>query len=201
MKTICSKILSILLLVSLHACVFAEKPLKNIVIPALTVSEVRVSDLLTSLNETLKQIDVDAPQVILVEDRHILQQFRKQIIPKPPPEEIPISARRVTLNVREVPAIDLLNTVARLAGARVVTQDNDIMLIPNAWTNEPYVRKEYRVRANQRAVAPVVDYREELAKSGVVFFEGGVAKLYPLEGRLKVINTQSQLDVLDQLVN
>ncbi len=143
------------------------------------------------------------------------------IVLKLSPEAVE-SASRITLSLTDVPLGTAIDYVARAANLKLKVEPYSVVVVPQSENIEELITKEYRVPPGfisalpaAGAAAPIAGVapgslsavtarsgaREFLEAQGVSFPEGASANYISSTSRLIVKNTQSNLDLIDNLVD
>ncbi len=136
--------------------------------------------------------------------------------------DAPESASRITLSLTDVPLRAAIDYVARAANLKLKVEPYSVVVVPQSEPTDVMITKEYKVPpsfitslpasaggttavagvapGSQSAVTARSGAREFLESSGVTFPEGASANYIASTSRLIVKNTQSNLDLVDTLV-
>ncbi|MFZ4777105.1 MAG: Amuc_1098 family type IV pilus outer membrane protein [Terrimicrobiaceae bacterium] len=136
--------------------------------------------------------------------------------------DAPESSSRITLSLTDVPLRAAIDYVARAANLKLKVEPYSVVVVPQSEPTDILITKEYKVPPSfitslpaSAASAPVVagvaagsqsavtarsGAREFLESSGVTFPEGASANFIASTSRLIVKNSQSNLDLVDTLV-
>lgn len=138
----------------------------------------------------------------------------------------PDASARITLSLTDVPLRAAIDYVARAANLKLKVEPFAVVVVPQSEPTDVLITKEYKVPpslitslpasnatatpvagvgnnvapGSQPSVAARSSAREFLENSGVTFPEGASANYIPSTSRLIVKNTQSNLDLVDTLV-
>jgi general secretion pathway protein D len=142
------------------------------------------------------------------------------IVLKVPPGS-PEESAQITLEIENVPLKAALEYVAQAAGLKIKIDPYAVVVVPPTENTDVLITKEYKVPPNfiqsvpggaapatvpgvaagsQSVIAGRSGARDYLESQGVTFPEGASANYVPSTSRLIVKNTQSNLDIIDTLV-
>jgi len=127
---------------------------------------------------------------------------------------------RITLSLTDVPLRAAIDYVARAANLKLKVEPYSVVIVPQSEPTDVLITKEYKVPpsfitslpasssaavpgvapGSQSAVAARSGAREFLESQGVTFPEGASANYIASTSRLIVKNTQTNLDLVDTLV-
>jgi hypothetical protein len=143
------------------------------VIPKIDLSEAPLKEYAPYLERLLRMHVRDDVQLTIVEDPSSLPNFKRQVVPKPDPEPQSLGERRIVgIAMTNFPAVEVLRFVAIQVNAEFLLQGACAFLYTGG-TVEPLITDEYAV--GESYAEGQTDLREELAKMGVKFYEGGYA--------------------------
>ena len=183
----------ILAFIALTATAHAAETDWSTTIPEVRVEDAPLSVAIPKIQGVLQEQMRSPVTLTIVEDTGSLPDFKRQVIPKP--EQDPLRSRRVSCNITNIPAAELLRYIASTAGATLILKGSTAFLYTGG-TVEPLMDREYFVSAGYGAGQ--VDHRGELAKHGIIFYKGGFARRD--KQKLTVRTTQEQHDNISSLV-
>jgi hypothetical protein len=164
-------------------------------IPEARFGDVPLSVAVPKIQRVLQQQMRSAVTLTIVEDTRSLPNFKRQVVPKPHPE--PLRLRQVPRHhITNIPAVKLLRYIADGTGAKLLLKDSAAFLYTGG-TVEAMIDRQYLVSRGYGDGQ--TDLREELAKHGVIFYEGGFA--HRDKQKLTVRTTQKQHDTISALVD
>lgn len=136
--------------------------------------------------------------------------------------DAPESSSRITLSLTDIPLRAAIDYVARAANLKLKVEPYSVVVVPQSEPTDVLITKEYKVPpsfitslpatassttavagvapGSQSAVASRSGAREFLESQGVTFPEGASANYIASTSRLIVKNSQSNLDLVDTLV-
>jgi general secretion pathway protein D len=191
--------------------VLAQK-LKNIILPEFRIDNGTIDDAVSLFVDRSKALDPDKQGV--------------NIIVKP---EASTKSKQFTLTLKNVPLGEALRYATQLAGLKYKVEEYAIYIVPLEESTDVLLRREFTVSpaffntdstAGGGGAAPAVvgrrpaaapgggatdssgraDVKESLTASGVDFSTPGATAVYLAnQGKLQVINTQAQLDLIEEL--
>lgn len=192
-----------------------NQKLKSIVFPAVDFSSANLQDVVNFLNARTRDLDLPDKQGI-------------NFIPRP---EAIAAAKPITLNLKNVPLGEALRYLTTLAGVKYKVDQAGIFLVPLQEVTDVLVRRSFPVppsffpvtasagagagagdggvslRRTPSAASAVSssgtsNVTEQLKERGVQFTAQGAAAIYlASQGLLQVVNTQEQIDLIEELVN
>ena len=137
-------------------------------------------------------------------------------------------ARPFALSLKNIPLIDALRYITNLAGVKYKIEEYAVFVVPITSREETLIRREFRVpvdffdssttgtpessgsetrrtpitaTATSSADSQASVARKALETRGVAFPEGAVAIYSPATSTLTVLNTQDQIDFIEELVS
>ncbi len=187
-----------------------NRKLDDIILPSINFSETTVREALDELKRRAAAADKDEPDPT-----------RKgvNIVLKLSPEQenaiLPFS-----LSLSDVPLRAAIDYVARASNLKLKVEPYSVVVVPQSEPTDVLITKEYKVppsfisslpgnasapvpgvaAGSQESVAARSGAREFLESQGVTFPEGASANYIASTSRLIVKNTQSNLDLVDTLV-
>lgn len=142
-------------------------------------------------------------------------------------DETKAGAKTFSLNLKNVPLVEALRYITNIAGVKYKVEEYAVFIVPITTREETLIRREFRVpgdffdtgasgaaptsSATDRRVTPITttgggaatgvsEARKALEARGVEFPEGAVALYSPATGILTVLNTQDQIDYIEELL-
>jgi len=184
--------------------------LDSIIIPRINFTDSSVRESLDFLKKRSIELDETEPDPDLKGVNIVLK------VPPGSPEE----SAQITLEIENVPLKAALEYVAQAAGLKIKVDPYAVVVVPPTENTDVLITKEYKVPPNfiqsvpggapaavpgvaagsQSVIAGRSGAREYLESQGVQFPEGASANYVPSTSRLIVKNTQSNLDIIDTLV-
>jgi general secretion pathway protein D len=184
--------------------------LNSIIIPRINFTDSSIRESLDFLKKRSIELDETETDPDLKGVNIVLK------VPPGSPEE----SAQITLEIENVPLKAALEYVAQAAGLKVKIDPYAVVVVPSSENTDVLITKEYKVPPNfiqsvpggaataasgpasgsQAGIAGRSGAREYLEAQGVSFPEGASANYSPSNSRLIVRNTQSNLDIIDALV-
>lgn len=142
-------------------------------------------------------------------------------------DETKAGAKTFSLNLKNVPLVEALRYITNIAGVKYKVEEYAVFIVPITTREETLIRREFRVPGDffdtgasgavpansgtDRRVTPITttgggtttgvsEARKALEARGVEFPEGAVALYSPATGILTVLNTQDQIDYIEELL-
>lgn len=191
-----------------------NRKLDEIIIPKIDFRDATVREALDFIKQraaSLDTVDQDAARKGI------------NIVLKLAPDA-PENSSRITLSLTDVPLRAAIDYVARAANLKLKVEPYSVVVVPQSEPTDVLVTKEYKVppsfitslpanagggsapvpgvaAGSQPSVAARSGAREFLESQGVTFPEGASANYIASTSRLIVKNTQSNLDLIDTLVD
>jgi len=190
-----------------------ERKLDEIVIPKIDFNEATVREALDFIKQraaALDTVDQDPSRKGI------------NIVLKLPPDSAD-SGSKITLSLTDVPLRAAIDYVARAANLKLKVEPYAVLVVPQSEPTDVLITKEYKVPpsfitalpagsgaaaplpgvapGSQPAVAARSGAREFLEANGVTFPPNASANYIASSSRLIVKNTQSNLDLIDNLVD
>lgn len=187
-----------------------NQKLKNIRLKSVEFSDATIDDAISFLNAKSKEEDLPD---------HVGVNFVVK-------QEARDTSRKFTLSLHDIPLSDALRYITQLANVKSKVEEFAVLVVPLAESTEVLLRRQFNVspqflsatrRANPtdtndsargRRTSPVItsdggtaEVKDELMARGVEFPPGASAIYLPSSGILQVVNTQDQLDLIEELVN
>jgi len=187
-----------------------NRKLDNIILPSLEFNDVTVREAVDFLKRRASELDTSEPDpsrrgvnIVLVLDR---EAEAAGIVP------------RIGFELSQVPLRFALQQVAEAAGLKLKVEPYAVALVPLSVTTEVMLTKEYRVQPSFIQQVPTggdgfgggfgapadttgrSGARQFLESQGVSFPDGASAQFITTSSKLIVRNTQSNLDLVDALV-
>jgi general secretion pathway protein D len=181
--------------------------LDAIIIPRLDFTESSIREALDFIKNRARQLDTSEPKGI-------------NIVLKLPPDASEASSK-FSLSLTEVPLRAALDYIARTANLKIKVEPYAVVVVPQSESTDVLITKEYKVppsfiqalpgkmgapikgvaAGSQSVVAARSQAKEFLEANGVMFPPGASANYIPSTSRLIVKNTQSNLDLVDTMVD
>jgi len=183
--------------------------LKSIVIPDIEFSDTSLQNAVDFLNDKVRQLDPSHAGI--------------NFIPRP---EALSQAKPITLSLKNVPLGEVLRYVTQLAQVKFKVDTSAVFFVPLTASTETLVRRNFNIppgfftstaAAPDAAAAPTrrattpdagaansgsLDVKDQLTQRGVEFTAEGANAVYlASSGILQVVDTQDQMDLIDELVN
>jgi general secretion pathway protein D len=179
---------------------------------AITISRLEFTD--SSIREALDFIKNRARQLDTSEPKGI------NLVLKLPPDASEASSK-ITLSLSDVPLRAALDYVARAANLKIKVESYAVVVVPQYESTDVLITKEYKVppsfiqalpgksgaparglaAGSKSVVAERSQAKDYLEAQGVTFPSGASANYIPTTSRLIVKNTQSNLDLVDTMVD
>lgn len=192
-----------------------NQKLKSMIIKDLSFTDATIEDAANALAARSKELDPDPAKLGI------------SFIVKP---EAASSAKTFSLNLRNIPMEDALRYITQLANVKPKVEEYAVVIVPIRESIEVLLRRTFNVAPSffpppataptgvggaggGRRPPPVVavtdassggtnDVKALLEDRGVDFkTPGSSAVYYPGSGVLQVVNTQEQIDLIEELVN
>ncbi len=192
-----------------------NRKLDEIRIPSINFREATIREALDFVKQRARALDTTEPD----ESRRGVN----IVLDLDPGSQSAETATRITLALTDIPLRDALDFIARAAGLKVKVDPYAVAIVPLNRETDVLITKEYKVPpgfiqtapgaapaapAGGGFGAPAPDVtvaragaREFLELAGVTFPEGSSANFLPSSSKLVVRNTQTNLDLIDQLVD
>jgi general secretion pathway protein D len=185
--------------------------LNSIIIPRINFTDSSIRESLDFLKKRSIELDETESDPDLKGVNIVLK------VPPGSPEE----NAQITLEIENVPLKAALEYVAQAAGLKIKIDPYAVVVVPPTENTDVMITKEYKVPPNfiqsvpggaapatvpgvaagsQSVIAGRSGARDYLESQGVTFPEGASANYVPSTSRLIVKNTQSNLDIIDALV-
>lgn len=181
--------------------------LDAIIIPRLDFSESSIREALDFIKNRARQLDTSEPKGI-------------NIVLKLPPGAAEASSK-FSLSLTDVPLRAALDYIARTADLKIKVEPYAVLVVPQSESTDVLITKEYKVPPSfiqaipsksggsskgltagaKSAVAERSLAKDYLEANGVIFPTGASANYIPSTSRLIVKNTQSNLDLVDTMVD
>ncbi|MEI6073262.1 MAG: Amuc_1098 family type IV pilus outer membrane protein [Verrucomicrobiae bacterium] len=187
-----------------------NRKLDDIILPSINFSETTIREALDELKRRAASADKDEPD-----------STRKgvNIVLKLSPEQ-EAAILPFTLTLSDIPLRAAIDYVARAANLKLKVEPYSVVVVPQSEPTDILITKEYKVppsfisslpanaappvagvaAGSQSSVTARSGAREFLETQGVTFSEGASANFIASTSRLIVKNTQSNLDLVDTLV-
>ncbi|MDE1171148.1 MAG: type II and III secretion system protein [Verrucomicrobium sp.] len=190
-----------------------NRKLESIVIPSVEFSDASLQNAVDFLNDKTRQLDPEHEGI--------------NFIPRP---EALSQAKTITLSLKNVPLKEVLRYLTQLAQVKFKIDPSAVFFVPLSEPTDVLVRRQFNVTpsfftvtqsaegqgaqasrrrsgaanaASNAAVANgTLDVKQQLTQRGVEFSAEGSNAIYlASSGVLEVVNTQDQMDLIDELVN
>ena len=190
-----------------------SQKLRSIVFPSVDFTDATLQNAVDFLNDRTRQLDPD--------------QVGINFIPRP---EALTQAKPITLSLKKVPLGEVLRYVSQLAQVKYKVDQSAVFFVPIASSTDVLVRRQFNIppsfftvssgpsddtaaaaggNARRRTTALPVstgggsqDVKDQLTQRGVEFSaEGANATYLSSSGILQVVDTQDQMDLIEELVN
>ena len=179
------------------------KRLNTIIIPKMVFHEASIKDAINFLRQKSKEVDPTHEGVNLV------LKWDGLVEPSTKPGE---NETRITLSLTDIPLFEALRYITYQANLKVKIDPYAVSIVPMTECTDVLVTKEYRVPPGFMTVPELTgdektslvtknSSKDFLESQGVVFPDGASANFMPTSGRLIVRNTQTNLDLIDSLVD
>jgi len=194
--------------------------LEKIIIPELNFSEVDIADAVKFLEDQSRALDPDPDKTGV----NFVLKAMPTASATPPADgvevvPVPAPARTLTLSLKNVPLIQILNFINSLTNLQYKVDEHAVYIFPSNETSEVLVIRTFSVpptffptsvretsnptgdfitRTIDIATVPV---KEELEKKGVKFPGDSSAAYLPRTAKMVVKNTLDQLNLIDQLLS
>jgi general secretion pathway protein D len=192
-----------------------NQKLKSIILPSVDFSDASLQDVVNFLNARTRDLDLPDKQGI-------------NFIPRP---EAIISSKSINLNLKNIPLGEALRYITALAGVKYKIDQAGVFFVPLQEVTDVLVRRSFPVppgffpvtapggagaAAGDRGVSlrrtPAAasavstsgtsNVTGQLKERGVQFTAQGASAIYlAAQGVLQVLNTQEQIDLIEELVN
>jgi len=195
--------------------------LEAIRIPELNFSEVDIADAVKFLEEQSKALDPEKKGInfVLKAESTVAAVSTPVRGSEPAAAPAPVASRALTLSLKDVPLIEVLNFIKSLTNLQYKVDQYAVYLFPSNETSDVFLIKNFSVpptffpnsvketntakgdfttRTVEIATVPV---KEELEKKGVKFASGASAAYLPRTAKMVVKNTLEQLNLIDQLLS
>jgi len=194
--------------------------LEKIIIPELNFSEVDIADAVKFLEDQSRALDPDPDKTGV----NFVLKAMPTASATPPADgaevvPVPAPARTLTLSLKNVPLIQILNFINSLTNLQYKVDEHAVYIFPSNETSEvlvirtfsvpptffptsvretPDPTRDFTTRTIDIATVPV---KEELEKKGVKFPGDSSAAYLPRTAKMVVKNTLDQLNLIDQLLS
>lgn len=187
--------------------------LESIIIPELNFNEVDVADAVRFLNEQSKALDPERKGI------NFVLKVNPTVTAAPAPDAPPAPAiqRSLTLNLRQVPLIEVLRFITNLTNLQFKVEEYAVFIFPSTETSDVQVVRSFSVPPAFFSVTPratgdtgatgaatvefvTADVKSELEQKGVKFPAGSSAAYLPRSAKLIVRNTLDQINLIGQLL-
>jgi general secretion pathway protein D len=193
--------------------------LEKIVIPELNFSEVDIADAVKFLEDQSRALDPDPEKTGINFALKSMPTVSTSGAPDAAPAAVSAATRTLTLNLKNVPLIEVLNYIKSLTNLQYQVDEFAVYLFPNNETSEVLVIRNFSVPptffpqsvketskstgdfTNRTVEIATVPVKEELEKKGVKFPAGASAAYLPRTAKMVVKNTLGQLSLIDQLLS
>jgi general secretion pathway protein D len=186
--------------------------LESIIIPELNFTDVDVADAVRFLNEQSKALDPERKGINFVLKANPTTSAASAGNEAPPPIQ-----RSITLNLRQVPLIEVLNFIKNLTNLQYKVEEYAVFIFPSTETSDVLVIRSFSVPPSFFTVTPrptgevgatgvetvqfvTADVKQELEQKGVKFPAGASAAYLPRSNKLIVRNTLDQINLIGQLL-
>jgi general secretion pathway protein D len=186
--------------------------LESIIIPELNFTDVDVADAVRFLNEQSKALDPERKGINFVLKANPTTSAASAGNEAPPPIQ-----RSITLNLRQVPLIEVLNFIKNLTNLQYKVEEYAVFIFPSTETSDVLVIRSFSVPPSFFTVTPraagevgatggetvqfvTADVKQELEQKGVKFPAGASAAYLPRSAKLIVRNTLDQINLIGQLL-
>jgi general secretion pathway protein D len=186
--------------------------LESIIIPELNFTDVDVADAVRFLNEQSKALDPERKGINFVLKANPTTSAASAGNEAPPPIQ-----RSITLNLRQVPLLEVLNFIKNLTNLQYKVEEYAVFIFPSTETSDVLVIRSFSVPPSFFTVTPrptgevgatggetvqfvTADVKQELEQKGVKFPAGASAAYLPRSAKLIVRNTLDQINLIAQLL-
>jgi general secretion pathway protein D len=187
-----------------------NRKLDDIILPSINFSETTIREALDELKRRAASADKDEPDPTRKGVNIVLK-----LSPEQEADILPF-----TLTLSDIPLRAAIDYVARAANLKLKIEPYSVVVVPQSEPTDVLITKEYKVppsfisslpataapvvpgvaAGSQSAVTARSGAREFLETQGVTFPEGASANFIASSSRLIVKNSQSNLDLVDNLV-
>jgi general secretion pathway protein D len=195
--------------------------LERIVIPELNFTDVDVADAVRFLVEQSKALDPERKGVNFVLKVHSTAPPAPPTPATPgapaPPQQAPTVQRTFSLNLRQVPLLEVLRFITNLTNLQFKVEEHAVYIFPSTETSDVLVVRSFSVPPNFFSSRPqprgevgatgaetvefvTADVKQELEQKGVSFPSGATAAYLPRSAKLIVRNTLDQITLIGQLL-
>lgn len=188
--------------------------LESIIIPELNFNEVDVADAVRFLNEQSRALDPERKGINFVLKVNPTSPATPAEGEAAPPPSV---QRTLTLNLRQVPLIEVLRFITNLTNLQFKVEEYAVFIFPSTETSDVQVVRSFSVPPNFFTVTPratgevgatgaatvefvTADVKSELEQKGVKFPAGSSAAYLPRSAKLIVRNTLDQINLIAQLL-
>lgn len=205
--------------------------LENIRIPSLNFNDVEISDAVAFLVSESQKLDPDKEGVNIVLKTEATAAPVTPGAPGAAPAPVSTAPKTITLNLKDVPLLDVLRVLTNLAALQFKVEEYAVFILPQnesadiiqsksfqnipagfftapslgtAGTPSPVTGPGAASAASANglvATVAAVDVRKQLEDKGVKFPAGTSAAWLPRTNRLVIRNTLNQIDFVDRLIS
>lgn len=184
---------------------YLKNKINSIILPRLEFRDASLRaavDFLKKKSQELDTTETDPSRKGI----NIFIKMDSEPIPQPPVANgngVPISPEetKITLSLTNIPLGVALDYVSKLAGMKLKIDPYAVIIVPLSESIDVLITREYKVPQEvlRRPDGSMPSARDYLEKSGVVFPPGASANYLPSSEKMVVRNTESNLDVVDQM--